>query len=205
MAWQQEHLGQYYISCNRSVMNQRKITVNLIWANVFGVILFLVVTILSCSTWYFVWGYPTLDDFRVNSFLGHNAFLAALFILMLFIMGAIVHELIHGITWACFATNKFRSIHYGIIWEVLTPYCHCDEPLTVRQYSIGALMPLFVLGVIPLVLAFPFKSIPLLVWGIMFVSAAAGDILIVWKLRKEPSACLVLDHPKEAGCIIFEE
>mgnify|MGYP000385835335 FL=1 len=205
MAWQQEHLGQYYISCNRSVMNQRKITVNLIWANVFGVILFLVVTILSCSTWYFVWGYPTLDDFRVNSFLGHNAFLAALFILMLFIMGAIVHELIHGITWACFATNKFKSIHYGIIWGVLTPYCHCDEQLTVRQYSIGALMPLFVLGVIPLVLAFPFKSIPLLVWGIMFVSAAAGDILIVWKLRKEPSACLVLDHPKEAGCIIFEE
>lgn len=58
-------------------MNQRKITVNLIWANVFGVILFLVVTILSCSTWYFMWGYPTLDDFRVNSFLGHNAFLAA--------------------------------------------------------------------------------------------------------------------------------
>lgn len=186
-------------------MNQRKITVNLIWANVFGVILFLAVTILSCSTWYFMWGYPTLDDFRVNSFLGHNAFLAALFILMLFIMGAIVHELIHGITWACFATNKFRSIHYGIIWGVLTPYCHCDEPLTVRQYSIGALMPLFVLGVIPLVVAFPFKSIPLLVWGIMFVSAAAGDILIVWKLRKEPSACLVLDHPKEAGCIIFEE
>lgn len=131
-------------------MNQRKITVNLIWANVFGVILFLVVTILSCSTWYFMWGYPTLDDFRVNSFLGHNAFLAALFILMLFIMGAIVHELIHGITWACFATNKFRSIHYGIIWGVLTPYCHCDEPLTpifhrgldavvrLGSYSIGS-------------------------------------------------------------------
>ena len=65
-------------------------------------------------------------------------------------------------------------------------------------------MPLILLGIIPLILAYPFKSILLLVWGILFVSAAAGDILIAWKIRKESPACLVLDHPKEVGCVIFE-
>lgn len=32
---------------------------------------------------------------------------------------------------------------------LLTPYCHCDVPLSKRAYIAGALMPLIVLGILP--------------------------------------------------------
>ncbi len=65
-------------------------------------------------------------------------------------------------------------------------------------------MPLIILGILPLLLAYPLRSVSLLLWGIIFITSAAGDILMIWKLRKEPASLLVQDHPKEAGCMIFE-
>lgn len=186
-------------------MKQRKITINLVWANVFAAILFFVVLLLSSAAWYFVWGFPTFEDFPIQFIPNHNILLTFLIVFVALMAGIVLHELIHGLTWAYFAKKGFKSIRFGVLWEMLTPYCHCSEPLTVRQYCIGALMPLVVLGVIPLALAYPLKSILLLGWGILFVSAAAGDILIAWKLRKEPATNVVLDHPKEAGRMILEE
>ena len=186
-------------------MKQRKITINLVWANVFAAILFFVVLLLSSAAWYFVWGIPTFENFPIQFIPNHDILLTFLIVFVALMTGIVLHELIHGLTWAYFAKKGFKSIRFGILWEMLTPYCHCSEPLTVRQYCIGALMPLVVLGVIPLALAYPLKSILLLGWGILFVSAAAGDILIAWKIRKEPATSMVLDHPKEAGCMILEE
>lgn len=185
-------------------MKQRSITVSIIWANIFGIILFLFVALASSFVWYLVWGYPTPKDFVINSFLTKYSYLAGVLIFISLVAGTIIHELIHGITWAYFSKKKFRSIKFGIMWEMLTPYCHCSAPLGIRQYIIGALMPLIILGIIPLMLAYPLKNIFLLIWGQMFIASAAGDILIVWKLHKESSSCIVLDHPKEAGCIIFD-
>ena len=48
-------------------------------------------------------------------------------------------------------------------------------------------------------------SLPLLVWGIIFISAAAGDIWMTWLLTKEDPKNMVLDHPTEAGFYIIEE
>ena len=186
-------------------MKQRKITINLVWANVFAAILFIVVLLLSSAAWYFVWGFPTFEDFPIQFIPSHNILLTFLIVFVALMAGIVLHELIHGLIWVYFAKKGFKSIRFGVLWEMLTPYCHCSEPLTVRQYCIGALMPLVVLGIIPLALAYPLKSILLLGWGILFVSAAAGDILIAWKIRKEPATSMVLDHPKEAGCMILEE
>ena len=35
----------------------------------------------------------------------------------------VLHELIHGLVWSCFAKNHFHSIEFGVIWKALTPYC----------------------------------------------------------------------------------
>ena len=122
-----------------------------------------------------------------------------------FIAGIVVHELVHGITWAMFAKRGWKSISFGMIWKMLTPYCHCDEPLKVREYIIGALMPLLVVGVIPMILGLCLQSIFLTFFGAFYVGGAAGDIMIVVLLRHEPAGNMVLDHPSEAGCLIYEE
>ena len=43
-------------------------------------------------------------------------------------------------------------------------------------------MPCIVLGVIPANVALFIGSLPMLVWGIFFIAAAAGDIWMTWLL-----------------------
>lgn len=185
-------------------MKQRKVTINLAWANVFALLFFAFVALSSSAAWYVLWGSPSFNDFGGNFLKGVNPLGAAVLVFVILVSGIVAHELIHGITWACFAKHGFRSIRFGVIWAMLTPYCHCKEPLIIRHYRLGALTPLIILGILPLLLAYPLRSVPLLLWGIIFITSAAGDILIIWKLRKELASLLVQDHPKEAGCIIFE-
>lgn len=88
---------------------------------------------------------------------------------------------------------------------MLTPYCHCKEPLNVRQYIIGAIAPAILLGIVPSIVAIMIGNPGLLLFGMFFTIAAAGDILIINLLRKENSSDLVQDHPSEAGCYIYRK
>jgi Protein of unknown function (DUF3267). len=124
---------------------------------------------------------------------------------IILLAGIVVHELIHGITWSFFCEKGWKSIHFGVLWKMLTPYCHCAEPLLKRQYVIGAMMPMVILGLVPSILALFTGSFGMLLFGIIFINAACGDILICWKIRKESPDTLVLDHPSEAGCWVYRK
>ena len=64
-------------------------------------------------------------------------------------------------------------------------------------------MPALILGVIPAVISLFIGNLMLLILGVIFISAAAGDFLVVWILRKEDVGSYVQDHPSEAGCFIY--
>ena len=119
------------------------------------------------------------------------------------IMGIILHELIHGLTWSIFAKNGLKSMKYGVIWKWLTPYCHCKEPLLVKEYIIGALMPAIILGFIPSIMAIFTGNITLILFGLFFTMAAGGDFMIINILRKEAMDSLVQDHSSKIGCYIY--
>ena len=70
------------------------------------------------------------------------------FLVSLFVMLVVVHELIHGITWGCYTKDHFKSIDFGIIWAMLTLYCTCKTPLKKSAYIVGSIMPMIVLGFI---------------------------------------------------------
>ncbi len=128
-----------------------------------------------------------------------------LLFLLLFIAGVALHELIHGIFFGLFAESGFSSVRFGFLREYLTPYCHCSEPLKVKQYSLVALMPALLLGLLPIVAAFFVGSLFWLLFGIVFLSAASGDLMVVWMLRKEPPDTLVQDHVSEPGCWVYKK
>jgi hypothetical protein len=94
---------------------------------------------------------------------------------------------------------------FGVLWKTLNPYCHCQEPLRVRQYIIGAITPAIILGFIPSILAIVIGNLELLLFGMFFTMAALGDFLIINLLRKENKSDLVQDHPSEAGCYIYRK
>ena len=115
------------------------------------------------------------------------------------IVGAVIHELLHGITWGYFAKNKMKSIKFGVKWQYITPYCHCKEPLKVKHYWIGGAMPLIVMGIIPAIVAIAIGNSFLLHFGIFFSWAAGGDIISLFMLRKLDRNSYVSDHPTEMG------
>ena len=120
------------------------------------------------------------------------------------IIGIVLHEAIHGLTWALFVKKRMRAIKFGILKEYLTPYCHCKGYLRVKHYIAGAIMPAILLGILPTLWAFINGKIMLFFLGIYFVVAASGDFLIIYLLRNEYHNDYVKDHETLPGCIVYK-
>lgn len=128
--------------------------------------------------------------------------------LLVFMLLIVVHELIHGITWGCCAKSKFKAIAFGFIWQYLTPYCTCKEPLKKYQMVLGALMPSIVLGILPGIVAAVIGSVGTLYMGCLLLVGGGADIMIAIKIllhKSKTKDTLYFDHPYKVGTIVFEK
>ncbi|MBS3767987.1 MAG: DUF3267 domain-containing protein [Candidatus Cloacimonetes bacterium] len=187
---------------------KEELTINLVWANVFSIFVLAAAVVIYGLPYYLLRPhhftaahFQTMVDNNTLSFLG-SAFLLAFIII---IIGIILHEFLHGITWALYTKKGFKSINFGIKWKMLAPYCHCKEPLKVKHYLLGTLMPAFILGFIPGIFSWVFGSLGLLVFGLFFTMVASGDLLVAYSLRKASANNLVQDHPSKVGCVIYQK
>lgn len=176
-------------------------------ANIYGLLMMIPVCLIFVTPFYLIWPdrlrQANFEDLVASTF-GQPTGLTSLFvIILLFLVSVILHELIHGITWSFYTKNGFSSIRFGINWKMLMPYCHCKEPLLLRHYITGAIMPFMLLGLIPLIWAIFTGRLLLLVTGLIMTISAIGDFMIIALIRKYPGDTLVLDHPNEAGCYIY--
>jgi hypothetical protein len=210
---QQKHTAQTLWGNLKKTLNMQeledykkeKLTVDLGWANVFGILLIIPIGLLFGLPFYFFWK-PQIDIKQLLDNLGlQGDGLGFPLIFGIIIFGILLHELIHGITWAKFAKGGFKSMKFGVWWKMLTPYCHCKEALNVRHYIIGVITPAIILGILPSVTAIMIGNLGLLFFGMFFTIAAVGDFLIINLLRKENGSDLVQDHPSEAGCYIYRK
>ena len=176
----------------------RKVTIDIVKANIFAVVLLVAAAIVFTVPFFLIWKGTPMERLIGTSW-GWSIFFTGM------IVGIVVHELIHGLTWACFAKSGWKSISFGVMWKLLTPYCHCSEPMHIPGYMCGAMMPCIILGIVPSIASLFIGNIILLALGVFFISAAAGDIWMAWLLTKENRHSLVLDHPSEAGFYIIEE
>ncbi|MFZ4260610.1 DUF3267 domain-containing protein [Sphingobacterium sp. HJSM2_6] len=193
---------------NIANFNKKKLTIDLVKANKWGLIILIPISILYFVPFFIIWS----DQFgnaeilnNIQQFLKQYGILAGFIPLIVLVLGIVVHELIHGITWAIFAKQGFKSIKYGILKKMLTPYCHCKEPLRLKHYIIGAIMPAVILGFLPAIIALSIGSFSLLLFAAFFTMAAIGDFMIIQLIKNENGQSWVLDHPSEAGCYILEE
>ena len=131
--------------------------------------------------------------------------LATWYILLPALLGGVVlHEVIHGLSWALLARKPLRSIRFGIQWKTLTPYAHCTEVMTARTYRLGAAMPALLLGGVPAAVGLLLGSGAWVLYGMIFLVAAVGDFIVLWVLRHVPGDVLVEDHPARAGCYVYD-
>ncbi len=181
--------------------DKEKLTIDLVWANIFSLLILIPIFLIFGVPFYLLWG-SEIELQNIREMLQASN---TLFIVMIMILGVIMHELIHGISWAIFAKKGFKSMKFGVLWKMLTPYCHCKEPLKVKHYIIGGIMPAIILGIIPAFLSIIIGNFELLLFGVFFTIVAAGDFLIINLIRKENLNDLVQDHPSEAGCYIYRK
>lgn len=179
--------------------------IDLYKANIFALFLFIPIILLYTLPFYLIWERNENPFVFIKNMLEITSLSSALIGVLIVVIGVVVHELIHGITWSCYTKNGFRSIKFGVLLKMLTPYCHCKEPLRIRQYIIGALMPSIILGIIPIIYAWYSGNIHILLFAIFFTVSAAGDFMIVHLIWREDMRSLVLDHSSEAGCFIYKK
>lgn len=179
--------------------NQKKKTINLMKANLVALQYFAFFAVIFRLPYYFIWG------LNLSELKSENVIFRAFVPLIALVIGITVHELIHGVFFAKYAEKGFKSIKFGILWKTLTPYCHCKEPLKIKEYIIALLAPLLFLGIFPAIIGLFVGSFSLVAFGIFFSGAAAGDLMIYQLIRKENREDYVQDHPSEAGYYIFRK
>jgi hypothetical protein len=120
------------------------------------------------------------------------------------ILGIVIHELIHGLTWAIAGHKPLSAIKFGIQWQTLTPYAHYRQPMEVQAYRLGVIMPLIVLGILPSLIGILTGNGWSMFFGFIFTLAASGDMLVLWLIRGVERGQLVQDHPTQVGCYLIE-
>lgn len=177
---------------------QKDLTIGVVYANVMAFVMALPFIILFTLIFY-------LKRYSFKFQLGVGG---DLIIAVLFIVSIVIHELIHGISWAIFVKDHFKSIEFGFMKEYLTPYCTCKSPLKKYQYIFGAIMPTVILGIIPCIVSlFNGQSI-LLFFGFIMIISGGGDMTIILQIflnKSDKKEVLYLDHPYKCGTMIFEK
>ena len=176
-------------------------TIDLMKANLDAIKYLIFYMIIFTVPYYLIWGNNLSDSFYKQA----NPFLKMFFFFFAYIIGIVIHELVHGIFFAKYATKGFKSVKFGVLWKMLTPYAHCKEPLQIKHYIIALLAPLVLVGILPAILGIVLGNPGLLLFGIIFSGSAAGDIMIYNLIKKENPEDYVQDHPSEAGYYIFRK
>lgn len=127
-----------------------------------------------------------------------------LVMLVLFIALIFAHEGFHALGWMLFGGIKPSQISFGFLWKTLSPYAHAKAPMTAQAYRIGVILPLIFTGLLPFVVALALGSTPLAVVSALMISAAIGDVLVLWVIREVGAERLVLDHPSRIGCVVLK-
>ncbi|MBP5282170.1 MAG: DUF3267 domain-containing protein [Lachnospiraceae bacterium] len=178
---------------------KKNLTTTAILANTLGFMYGGVLGILFAIP-YFVFGCNKTDD--------TNAPLWGMLTMVLFIVLIVVHELIHGITWALGMKGGFKNIEFGFIVQYLTPYCTCKVPMRKLRYILGSMMPCITLGFLPCIVSYFTGNGYLLVIGVLMIMAAGGDLLVTQMIlthKYEGKDQLFVDHPTEIGLALFEK
>lgn len=176
-------------------------------ANLYSLIFLVPLILIIAVPYYYLWP-EQFSKTSIRAYLDARemmSFFELVGIGLVILAGIIIHELLHGIGWSRYTKKGWRSIKFGIEWKYLTPYCHCTEPLRLKPYRIGSILPAIILGIFPSIVALVIGNLWLMVFGFFFTFSAGGDFLILWLLRNEKSNMLVHDHPDKIGCILLKQ
>ena len=114
------------------------------------------------------------------------------------------HEALHAFAAMLWGKVPWSSIHFGIKWQWgVSFYCHVDRPAKIGAYRIFVLFPLIVTTPIAGLILWLDPSLWSLLLFCITISGCAGDVMILFKVRRIENDKWVQDHPSAIGCTIL--
>lgn len=138
-----------------------------------------------------------------NFFRGLGQLTTLPIILPVLIIGIPLHELLHAIGWSVIGKRSLKDVKFGVLWKALTPYAHLKDPIRASAYRAGTVTPLLIMGILPYILGLVMGNSWVANFGLIFVLAAGGDLLVILSLRRVHGGSMVIDHPSKVGCIVL--
>lgn len=178
---------------------KKDLSVSMARANVVGPLLILPPLLALSLAYVLIWGMDVVVDASLWEL---AAFYAVALVIL--IVGVVAHELLHGFSFVLIGKQPLENVKLlGFQWKTLTPYSSCRVPVRARVYRWAVAMPGLVLGLAPSLLGIITGNGWVMLFGLFFLFAAAGDALILWLIRGVGSDELVEDHPERAGCYVL--
>lgn len=184
---------------------QEQKSVNPIRTSVLSLILIIPGFFIFGVPYSLIWGFENLAQKVLSSLslsFGTDVFDFILDLALLG-LGSIIHVFIHGIVWAYFAKDKFKSIKFGVFWRMLSPYCFCIEPLKLNNYRLGIILPTLIVSILPGVISIWLQNPDLLIFSAFMLILSSSDFYLLYLLKGVRKDALVLGMPIETGCYIF--
>lgn len=108
------------------------------------------------------------------------------------VLSVALHELLHvaGYVWLGGAPRD--AVH--VQWRGAVIVARCDVPLPARSYRAAVALPGLVLGVVPALVGLTTGVAWLTVYGAVMAGASAGDVAVLWALRRYGAGEMVEDR-----------
>ncbi|WP_246946165.1 DUF3267 domain-containing protein [Bacillus pinisoli] len=150
-----------------------------------------IITVLAFVLYLPIWG------FKIN--LGWDILLK---FYVCYMLGIIIHELLHAIGFIIFGKAKLGDIKFGFIMKHMMPYAHCKVPITALSYKISLLLPVILTGIVPFSLGVILGNGLWVTVSVFLIAGGVGDWIIFRKIYKYPHDALLEDHPSAIGCVV---
>ena len=134
------------------------------------------------------------------------AFETKYFLLCLFLLFITtpIHELLHAVGWTVSSKTDRKNIFIYLPSGLSDAYCHCGSPLRFFEYTIGSLLPLIIMSVIPSAISVLIHSTLLLYLSVFNAFGCGSDIInsvIAFIHRDE----IILDYPTDCGFTSYKK
>ncbi|PIC85707.1 hypothetical protein CSV72_12140 [Sporosarcina sp. P20a] len=113
-----------------------------------------------------------------------------------YILLIVIHEFFHLLGFRIFCNVPWKNMAYGVNLKMGVAYATTDQLMDNKGIRKALLLPFWMTGVLPAVLALYFNDGVLLLLGAMLIGGAAGDFAMYKELKKFPDDALVKDDPE---------
>ena len=121
-----------------------------------------------------------------------------------YIMLIVLHEFFHLLGFRLFAQAPWHSMKVGVDLKQGIAYATTDRLMTNAAVRKALLLPFWLTGIVPAILAILINSTTLLLLAAFLIGGAAGDFAMYKQLKRFPNHWLIKDDPKMPKLYVYK-